>query len=149
MSEDHRIEAGAEFTSAPYLLDAAAAEAYLRAIESPRRRQPANIHNDQVAAQRAGFAAPIAAGEQSLAILAQLLADRFGMNFLRGGSFDIAFIKPVLFGDRLTAHCRIAGAGHKATTLEVWVTNQAGERVLAGTAAVAGDLPRGIPSDIQ
>jgi len=135
-----RFAAGAEGASAPYLLDEAAAEAYLRAIETPRSRQPANIHNDQAAAQRAGFAAPIAAGEQSLAILAQLLADRFGMNFLRGGSFEIAFIKPVLFGDRLTAHFHVARAGEKAIALEVWVANQAGERVLAGTAAVAGDL---------
>ena len=81
---DH-LDAGAEYASAPYLLDAAAAEAYLCSIESPRRRLPANIHNDQEAAKRAGFAAPIAAGEHSLAILAQLIADRFGMNFLRGG----------------------------------------------------------------
>ena len=140
-----RFEAGTEGASAPYLLDAAAAEAYLRAIESPARRRPANIHNDQAAAQRAGFAAPMAAGEQSLAVLTQLLADRFGMNFLRGGSFEIAFIKPVLFGDRLTAHFRVAGAGEKAAALEVWVENEAGERVLAGTAAVGGDLP----GDIQ
>jgi acyl dehydratase len=139
MSENDRIKAAAEFTSAPYLLDDAAAQAYLRSIESPRRRRGESIHSNQAAAQRAGFAAPIAAGEHSLAILAQLLTDRFGMNFLRGGSFEIAFIKPVLFGDRLTAHCRIAGAGNKAATLEVWVTNEAGERVLAGTAAVAGD----------
>ncbi len=143
MSEADRdhLDPGTEYASAPYMLDAAAAEAYLRAIESPRRRRPANIHNDQELAKRAGFAAPIAAGEQSLAVLAQLIADRFGMNFLRGGNFDIAFIKPVLFGDRLIAHIRVVSAAKEAIALEVWVANEAGERVLAGTAAVRGGLP--------
>ena len=140
MSQSDRVDAEAECVSAPYLLDAAAAESYLRAVESPRRRRGESIHGNQGAAKRAGFAAPIAAGEHSLAILAQLLTDRFGMNFLRGGKFEIAFVKPVLFGDRLTAHFRIVGAGEKATALEVWGGNQAGERVLAGTAAVGGDL---------
>ncbi len=64
--------------------------------------------------------------------------NRFGMRFLRGGRFEIAFVKPVLFGDRLTAHIRVAGSASDETALEVWVTNGAGERVLGGTAAIAG-----------
>jgi acyl dehydratase len=142
MNRDSRsteVGAGAEYVSEPYLLDAAAAAAYLRAVASPRRRRPQSIHNDAEAAARAGFAAPIAAGEHSLALLAQLLTESFGMRFLRGGRFEIAFVKPVLFGDRLTAHIRVAGSAGDQTALEVWVTNGAGERVLGGTAAIAGN----------
>jgi len=137
MNEADRIETGVEYVSAPYVLDAEAAEVYARSVESPRRRKGESIHSNQQAATRAGFKAPIAAGEQSLAIAAQLIADRFGMNFLRGGSFEVAFIKPVLFGERLTAHLRVVSTGKDATALEVWVANEAGARVLAGTAAVA------------
>jgi 3-hydroxybutyryl-CoA dehydratase len=138
MSEAAHIEAaGTEYVSAPYLLDADAAEAYLRAIEAPRRRRPANIHNDPEAARKAGYAAPIAAGEHTLALLGNFLADRFGTNFLRGGRLDIAFIKPVLYGDRLVAHTRITNSGARRVDLEVWVENGSRERVLAGTAAVA------------
>jgi acyl dehydratase len=137
MSEAARIDAaGTEYVSAPYLLDAPAAEAYLRAIEAPRRRRPANIHNDPEAARKAGYAAPIAAGEHTLALLANFLVDRFGMNFLRGGKLDVAFIKPVLYGDRLVAHARVANSSAGRVDLEVWVDNASRERVLAGTAAV-------------
>ncbi len=133
-------EPGLEFTSAPYALDAAAAAEYLSAVEAPRRRRQANIHNDAEAAARAGFAAPIAAGEHTLAMLAQFIADRFGMRFLRGGRFEVAFIKPVLYGDLLTAHIRIIGAAESGTALEVWVENGHRERVLTGTAAVAAEI---------
>jgi acyl dehydratase len=137
---NQQIETGAEYSSAPYVLDAAAAQAYLRAVEAPRRRQRENIHNDLEAARRAGFAAPIAAGEHSLALLAQFLADRFGMNFLRGGRFEVAFIKPVHYGDRLTACVRVTGEREGAITLEVWVENGAGDRVLTGTATIAAGI---------
>lgn len=141
MTEARRaIEPGTEYSSAPYALDAQTAEAYLRAIEAPRRRRRSDIHTNAEAARRAGFAAPIVAGEHLLALLAQLLADRFGMSFLRGGRFEIAFIKPVLFGDRLTANVRVVRAGGTETALEVWVQNGAGERVLTGTAVIAADI---------
>lgn len=132
------IAPGREYTSKPYLLDDSAAEDYLRALESPARRaRPENIHNDQEAARRAGFTAPIAAGEQTYAVVAQFLADRFGMNFLRGGQLDAAFIKPVFYGDRLITHARVERRDPQAVELEVWVENQHGQRVLAGRARVA------------
>jgi len=91
---------GREMISRPYLLDAAAAAAYLVAIERPRRRAPeANIHNDDAAARKAGFRAPIAAGEQTYAVMANFLVDSFGIEFLRGGRLEAALIKPVFYGD--------------------------------------------------
>jgi acyl dehydratase len=140
MSEIRRVgKEGEEYISAPYQIDDETAEAYIRAIEAPPRRRLANIHNDSEAARRAGFRAPIVAGEHSLAVLTQFLADCFEMRFLRGGRFEVAFVKPVFVGDRLTAHVRVASAGAKETTLEVWVQNDGGVRVLTGTAAIAAD----------
>jgi acyl dehydratase len=133
---------GVEFTSAPYCLDGEAAEAYRRAIHGPRRRRaPGGIHDDDSAANRAGFVAPIAGGEQTLAVMTQLLVDHFGLRFLSGGRIEIAFVKPVLFGDTIVAHARIKTDTERSSDthleLAIRVENQRGENVLLGTAVVS------------
>jgi len=128
---------GAELVSTPYLLDAAAAKAYHDGIELPVRRRPrANIHDDQDAARKAGFTAPIAGGEQTIAIVAQFLADRFGLRFVRGGRIEVSLTRPVLYGDTLTSHAKIVSIEADRAQLEIDVENQRGEKVLTGTAAV-------------
>ncbi len=136
MSKMNEPALGEELAASPYLLDEAAAEAYQRGIQEPRRLWRKNIHSDRDAAARAGFSAPIAAGEQTIAVAMQLIVDRFGERFFRGGSFDVALIKPVFFGDTIIAHARAARAGNDHLELDVWVDNQDGVRVLAGTARV-------------
>jgi acyl dehydratase len=131
------IRIGAELASAPYILDAAAAKAYHDGIELPARRRPrANIHDDQDAARKAGFTAPIAGGEQTIAIVAQFLADTFGLRFVRGGRIEVALTRPVLYGDTLTSHAKIVSIDADRAHLEIEVENQGGEKVLTGTAAV-------------
>jgi acyl dehydratase len=133
------IRIGAELVSAPYLLDAAAAKAYHDGIELPaRRRPPRGIHDDQDAARKAGFTAPIAGGAQTIAIIAQFLADHFGLRFVRGGRIEVSLTRPVLFGDTLTSHAKIVSVDPNANRaeLQIHVDNQRGEQVLTGTAAV-------------
>ncbi len=133
------IRVGAEIVSQPYLLDAHAAEAYGEGLESPRRRASRkSIHDDKVAARNAGFVAPIAAGEQTIAVIAQFLADNFGMRFVRGGRLEVALTKPVLFGDVLISHARIerVDLDHDRAELNIRVENQRGENVLSGSAAI-------------
>ena len=134
------IRIGAELVSAPYLLDAAAANAYHDGIERPpRRRPPRGIHDDKDAARKAGFMAPIAGGEQTIAIVAQFIADNFGMRFVRGGRIEVSLTKPVLFGDTLTSHAKIVSVDATRAQLQIHVENQRGEQVLTGTAAVRMD----------
>ena len=133
------IRIGAELVSAPYLLDAAAAKLYHDGIEQPaRRRPPRGIHDDKDAARKAGFVAPIAGGEQTIAVMAQFLADNFGMRFVRGGRIEVSLTRPVLFGDTLTSHVKIisADANSNRAELQIHVENQRGEQVLTGSAAV-------------
>ncbi len=133
------IRIGAELVSAPYLLDAAAAKAYHDGIERPvRRRPPRGIHDDQDAARKAGFVAPIAGGEQTIAVMAQFLADNFGMRFVRGGRIEVSLTRPVLFGDTLTSYAKTISvdANSNRAELQIHVENQRGEQVLTGTAAV-------------
>ena len=134
------IRIGAELVSAPYLLDEAAANAYHDGIERPaRRRPPRGIHDDKDAARKAGFMAPIAGGEQTIAIVAQFIADNFGMRFVRGGRIEVSLTKPVLFGDTLTSHAKIVSVDATHAQLQIHVENQRGEQVLTGTAAVRID----------
>ncbi|MGC1192174.1 MAG: MaoC family dehydratase [Candidatus Binatus sp.] len=136
------IRIGTELVSAPYLLDAAAAKAYHDGIEGPpRRRPPRGIHDDKDAARKAGFRAPIAGGEQTIAIIAQFLADHFGLRFVRGGRIEVSLTRPVLFGDTLTSHAKIVSVDTDANRAEllIQVANQRGEQVLTGTAAVRID----------
>ena len=132
------IRLGAEIVSQPYVLDAAAAKAYGEGIESPRRRASRrSIHDDKDAAASAGFVAPIAAGEQTIAVIAQFLADNFGMRFVRGGRIEVSLTKPVLFGDTLTSHARVERiVGDERAELKIRVENQRGEEVLVGSALV-------------
>ena len=131
------IRIGAELVSVPYLLDEAAAKAYHDGIERPARRRPSRgIHDDKDAARKAGFMAPIAGGEQTIAIVAQFIADNFGMRFVRGGRIEVSLTKPVLFGDTLTSHAKIVSVDATHAQLQIHVENQRGEQVLMGTAAV-------------
>ena len=131
------IRIGAELVSAPYLLDAAAAKAYLSGIEEPPRRRPrGNIHDDKDAARKAGFVAPIAAGEQTIAIVAHFLADNFGMRFVRGGRIEVSLTQPVFFGDTLTTHAKVVSVDADRAGLQIHVENQRGAQVLTGSAAV-------------
>jgi len=132
------IRRGAEFVSEPYILDAASAKAYGEGLESPRRRASRrSIHDDKDAGRNAGFVAPIAAGEHTLAVMAQFLADNFGMRFVRGGRLEVALTKPVLFGDTLISRATIERIvdGERAE-LNIRVENQRGENVLIGSAAI-------------
>src|ERR1700719_1327863 len=126
-----------ELVSKPFLLDAAAAEAYEEGVEGPPRRTPrVNIHTDDEAARKAGFRAPIAGGEQTYAVMANFILDSFGIGFLRGGRLEAALVKPVFYGDTLTMHARIVDGDSPQLHLEVWTENQLGERVLVGAARV-------------
>ena len=137
MSLGKEMEVGSQFAGVPYLLDDAAAQAYERGLKHPPRRSSRiNIHTDRAAATRAGFAAPIAAGEHTIAIVMQLVVDSFGERFLRGGGFEVALVKPVFFGDTIAAHARIARVEQDHLEIDLWVVNQHGAQVLTGTARV-------------
>jgi MaoC like domain len=136
-----KLKPGAAFAGAPYLLDDDAAHAYERGVKEPERRRAreVNIHNDPAAAARAGFTRPIAAGEHTIAVMMQLLVDRFGAGFVRGGGYEVALIKPVLYGDTLVAHAEVERVDNGSAALKIRVENQAHEEVLTGTARVRLD----------
>ena len=131
------IRVGAEFVAPPYALDAGAAKAYHEATEHPpRRSRRGGIHDDNDAARKAGFTAPIAGGAQTIAVVTQFLADKFAMRFMRGGRIEVSLTRPVFYGDTLTARAKIVSIDADRAQLQIQVDNQRGEDVLVGTAAI-------------
>jgi acyl dehydratase len=98
------------------------------------------IHHDPAFAKNAGLAAPIATGVMSSAYLSEMLTTAFGIDWLRSGSIDVKFIRPIYAGDTVTTRGRITGRSETSTgvriALAIWCETQRGEAVTVGTASV-------------
>ena len=98
------------------------------------------IHYDATFAKSAGLSAPIATGVMSSAFLSEMLTKAFGVDWIRSGSMDVKFIRPIYAGDTVTACGRITGKRETSTgvhiALEIWCETQRGEPVTVGTASV-------------
>jgi acyl dehydratase len=96
------------------------------------------IHYDADFARQAGLAAPIATGVMSSAYLSQMLTSAFGIEWLRSGTIDVKFIRPIYAGDTVTARGRITAKTETSTGtrvfLDIWCETQRGEPVTVGTA---------------
>lgn len=108
--------------------------------------RPRSIHTDPEWARKKGFKVPIAQALMSTAYVSQMMVQFCGEGFVRGGRISVAFIKPVLVGDTLTAQGRIKSReqeGDKTrVTVEVWCENQDGVKTMVGTAS-------GLESDLE
>jgi acyl dehydratase len=98
------------------------------------------IHYDREFAEHAGLPAPIATGVMSSAFVSEMLTKAFGVEWIRGGSMDVKFIRPIYAGDTVTAHGRVTSKMETSTgvriALDVWCETQQGEAVTVGTASV-------------
>ncbi|HLF04110.1 MAG TPA: MaoC/PaaZ C-terminal domain-containing protein, partial [Dehalococcoidia bacterium] len=97
---------------------------------------PRNIHTDAALAEAMGLSAPIASGQMAFAYLHELLARRFGDDFLWGGQLAVTFVKPLAAGDAVTAHgvIRERRAEERRTQfiIEVWLESQRGDKTAVG-----------------
>ena len=102
-----------------------------------------SIHTDAEVAKAKGFGAPVAQGLMSADYISELMLAVFGQGWLLGGRLALAFVRPVLAGDTLTANGRrserLDEGSFSRETYEVWCENQRGEAVMLGTAS--GLLP--------
>lgn len=98
------------------------------------------IHFDPEFAKKVGLPAPIATGVMSSAYLSEMLTKAFGIAWIRSGSMDVKFIRPIYADDTVTARGRITGKTETSTgmrvSLEIWCETQRGEPVTVGTARV-------------
>jgi len=99
------------------------------------------IHIDEEFAKNAGFPSVFAMGMLTSGFLTTLLTDWFGVAAVR--TFSTRFTGRVWPGDELTLGARVtaitASDDGDLVDLELWVENQDGQKVIAGSARVAPD----------
>jgi acyl dehydratase len=110
-----------------------------RKIDAYSGVRPNYIHSDEAFARKRGFPAPLAQAMMSTAYVSEMMTRFVGAGFVKGGTLSMAFVKPVLAGDRLTVHGvvkeRRPDAGRTRVVVEVWCENQHGDKTAVGTAS--------------
>ena len=110
-----------------------------RKIDAYSGVRPRYIHSDEAFARTKGFPAPLAQAMMSTAYVSEMMTRFVGAGFVKGGRLSMAFIKPVLAGDRLTVHGVVKDkqpeGGRTRVVVEVWCENQHGEKTAVGTAS--------------
>lgn len=101
-----------------------------------------NIHTDEATAKAAGMPAAVAQGLMSYSFAYELLLSAFGPETAYSDAeVEMAFIRPVLEGDSISAHAEVTDIRRSvdgATLLELslWCETDRGAQVAAGSAAV-------------
>ena len=96
---------------------------------------PLNAHNDEALAAERGWPGPLAQGQLGYGLVCRVLRDRYGLGFIVGGSTDVRFIRPVYAGQTVTAKADVLEESNGEARLRVWVENNDGVPVIAGSAS--------------
>jgi acyl dehydratase len=98
-----------------------------------------NYHTDREQAQKLGFPNIVVQGMMTTCFAAQVMLDRFGQGFLRGGKMSLKLTNVVWVDETLTAHGRERERTPEGTRTRVhcdlWVDKADGTRVLLGDAS--------------
>jgi acyl dehydratase len=101
-----------------------------------------NRHTDYAAAQATGLREPNINGGQTAECLGELFIKFFGAGFL-GGSLSVKFIGFVSIDDEITARGVVTGRTAEGDrvrlTVDMWVEDGEGRKLLAGTATGYAD----------
>jgi acyl dehydratase len=97
-----------------------------------------SIHVQPDAAKKAGYETTVAQGLMSADYISEMLTELLGKDWFENANLSLAFLRPALCGETLTANGRLAEAFEDGAVVrrvyEVWCENGAGEAVTAGTA---------------
>lgn len=96
------------------------------------------IHWDEEYARSQGLSRPVGRGQMTSAHIQDMCIRFFGPRFFFNAAIEIKFVKPVFWGDTLTAggvvrEKRVEGDGFRFV-VDVWCENQHGEKVTVGVA---------------
>lgn len=107
-----------------------------------------SIHTDLKIANAKGYANTVAQGMMSADYISELLTGEMEKGWLLYGGLSLAFLRPVLCGDSVTAKASLRETADEGSftrrVYDVWCENGAGETVTAGTAS--GLVPTGSPT---
>lgn len=97
-----------------------------------------SIHVHAEAAQKAGFATTVAQGLMAADYISEVMGNVLGRQWYENATLSLAFVRPMLCGQTITAGGRLAESVPDGAVLrrvyEVWCSNDHGETVASGTA---------------
>lgn len=97
-----------------------------------------SIHVQAEAATKAGFDTTVAQGLMSADYISEMMTPVLGKEWFENAKLSLAFLRPVLCGETLTANGRLLENTVEGAVLrkvyEVWCENERNEAVAAGTA---------------
>ena len=104
-----------------------------------KRADEKTIHTDMEAAHREVLPAPVAVGPQIAALTFRQLRACFERGWIECGRCALTFRRPVYVTDFCTAKGVVTKREQSDSGVrlhcDVWIENQAGEKVIAGTAS--------------
>lgn len=124
----------------------AAARSLLPAATDHPAAPSSGIHVGAALSREMGLAAAVAPAELGLAYLHELLDRHFVPDFRQGGHLAVHYLRPIYAGDTLTAQAITTRQETAADCrihhhLQLWLSNQRGERTIDGTAQVTVPSP--------
>jgi len=97
-----------------------------------------SIHVQPEAAKKAGFETTVAQGLMAADYVSEMMTGVLGKEWFENAKLSLAFLRPVLCGETLTANGRLAEAAEDGAVVRrvyaVWCENEQLEAVAAGTA---------------
>ena len=97
-----------------------------------------SIHVQPEAAKKAGFETTVAQGLMSADYISEMMTSLLGKEWFENARLSLAFLRPVLCGETLTANGRLAESALDGAvvrrTYEVWCENAQGKTATVGTA---------------
>ena len=97
-----------------------------------------SIHVQPEVAKKAGFETTVAQGLMSADYISEVMTTVLGKEWFENAKLSLAFVRPVLAGETLTANGRLADSVEEGAVMrrvyEVWCYNEREETVTAGTA---------------
>ena len=98
-----------------------------------------NYHNDVDEARKLGFPDIVVQGMMSLCFLSEMMTERFGAGWYRGGRMNANLVNVLWGGDTVTARGLVTEAtlegGRRRSHMQIWCEKADGTRVVVGTAS--------------
>jgi len=98
-----------------------------------------SVHTDPAIARASGYPNGVAQGLMSADYISELMTGQMEKGWLLHGRLSLAFVRPALCGDTLTANAALREKADEGTltrhVYDVWCENQNGKAVTVGTAS--------------
>ncbi len=96
-----------------------------------------SYHTDKQASEELGFEEVVVGGKMTMALIGQMLEQRFGRGYYEGGTLDVKFTNIVWPDDHVTAKGVITHEEDGRAFTTVWMEKDDGTVVIVGSASAA------------